>query len=802
MSPQASVPLVSLAVAFATGIGVASLGSASLGSVSIGICLLVAVASAITIKSNLRVALALVTLWAVAGWLRVADDPQTTIAPGLVQIEGIVREHRLVYVAADRTRYGVAADYTRISVAVSNSTARSLTGQTVDMFVAGHAVNIAAGDTVRTLAVADTRPPPANPGERWTHKVNTPFLRVDHPNAIAVIPATGWAGYRNRVRAGLADVILDNLPPKEAGIAMGLMLGRRDRVDDSVADAVRQTGTGHLLAISGLHLGLLAWLLLQVVRRITRSLRWQTIAVCGLMILYIAIVEPRASVQRAGVFALLMGVAVLLGRQVASLNLLAAAAIIVLVIDPHQLFMPGAQLSFAAVLSILAVVRFKIIERFTPSWFQVDEMTSWGVLRQAIKPIYQMTLWGILIWAATSPLAAYHFRWVTAWGAILHLFCFVPVALAMMLLFVAIFASLWTSIATPLWAVAAWLLSLFATIVESTASWGILSTTVARPDALLIGSLYAGLLGVLATRKHWLSNASIAVITVSAIALVSTSLSPTLHTRLNGWQRPKDAARIAVISVGHGLCILTQTPTGHAVLYDAGSLASPERTGTKIADTLLALGVRKIDTLIVSHADQDHFGSVPELIDLFPISEVRWHPTFAGAESWSVDQTRRAIKDAGIATVITSAGDTFAYGDVQFRVLHPTADQAFEEDNGNSLVISVEYAGRRVLLTGDVEEEGADALMSSDISKTDVLLAPHHGGRTANTPSFADWARPAVVISSSGRSAKDNLATIYAGTPLFETLTDGAVFATIHADGRMHVNAFRGRQVKLDRRDD
>lgn len=771
------VSILQLALAFAGGVLVAHHAN---GWVAAGMFLVLAGAAVVLRHRRLMIVTAIV--WGMIGYLRA--EPNRFVESGdsgLCRVDGDVLERRIVRVPPSNTRFGVAADYTRARIFVVESSAPALVGQVVDLYVSGHAVELVAGARVRFAGSLGVRPPPANPGERWTSRAGTPFLRVSHPDAIRVSRPTGIRSWRNDVRVGLAALLRQHLQPAQSSVAETLVLGERERLSESTAAAFRETGTGHLLAISGLHLGLIAWLLYGVAQRLTVSLRWQTLIVCGLVLLYAFLVEPRASVLRATVFILLGGLAVVRGRSVASVPLISTAAIVVLIVDPQQLWQPGAQLSFAAVVAIAAIIRFRIVETLTPQWFEFDEMTPYRWLRAKLVPVWKLALWGLLLWAATAPLAAYHFRWVTAWGALLHVVCFPLVVVAMATLLMAMVVSVWLPVAAPLWAIADAALLSLRVVVEAAAEITMFSSVVPEPNGLIVAAGYALMLAaVTAGESVMRRRACIALACVPVIAIVAAA-----------WPNACACLRVTSLSVGHGLCVVVQTPDGRTMLYDVGSLSNPDRVGVQIADALRAMSVRRLDAVILSHTDQDHFGVIEPIVAEFPVGVVWCHQTFVESESKSVVMALNALAEANIPLETKSAGDILATEPAVLRVLHPARNAVFEDDNAESLVVEIVFAGRRILLTGDVDGAGQTALIGEPIAQVDVLFAPHHGGKTSNTAELNEWAQPSYVVSSSGRSSMEFLESIYPTATVFETSTRGAISIEVQPNGDVRVEGFR-----------
>ncbi|MCE9530475.1 MAG: MBL fold metallo-hydrolase, partial [Planctomycetes bacterium] len=219
---------------------------------------------------------------------------------------------------------------------------------------------------------------------------------------------------------------------------------------------------------------------------------------------------------------------------------------------------------------------------------------------------------------------------------------------------------------------------------------------------------------------------------------------------VGAWKPASDELHVHFLAVGHGGCVVIVTPERRVLLYDAGSLSGPEVTRRHIAPFLWSLGVSRVDELFVSHGDLDHFNGLPALADRFAIGQVTLTPSFEQRHAPGVQHVMNDLRRRQIAIRETWADDQFRSGDVQFRVLHPPTQGPDGPENARSLVMLIEHAGHRILLTGDLEKKGLDWVLELPPQPVDVLMAPHHGSRTANTEKLVTWASPRLAIASDG----------------------------------------------------
>jgi competence protein ComEC len=243
-----------------------------------------------------------------------------------------------------------------------------------------------------------------------------------------------------------------------------------------------------------------------------------------------------------------------------------------------------------------------------------------------------------------------------------------------------------------------------------------------------------------------------------------------------------------------------ELPGRQTILYDAGSLGSPETTAQVIASFLWERGIDRIDAIVLSHADIDHYNAVPGLLERFPVGVVYVSPMMLDplATMGNLDAPnylRDVLAESGVPLREIWMNDRLRTADpaVTIAVLHPPRDGVMGRDNANSLLVEVEYAGHRVLLPGDLESPGLERVMADPPRDCDVLLAPHHGSAQSDPPGFAAWSSPEWVVMSGrrpDRTLASNISYQQAGATVLHTALDGASACVLSSQG-VRVSHFR-----------
>ena len=715
---------------------------------------------------------------AIAGFLSADRHDPAAGADALAEVRGVLSEAPQRHeVPAAATISGTSGDYTTAALRVRDSTDPRIRRRSVLLAVPGHAPNLVSGMEVRATGRLRPVPPPANPGE--TRPPHDWRLTVRNAEAVEAADDAGPT-FRERVRGGVAATLRANLPPPQSGLAEALALGRRDRVPDALRDAFRDTGTGHLLAISGTHVGIVTALTLLAVSRLTRSVAGRAAAVAACVLLFGWLVESRASVTRSVLFGTLAAAGVAGGRRVDPFALLSVAAVVVMAGDPGAIADPGTQLSFTAVAAILIASRGRVVGRMTPPALRREDAP---LHLRAARRLIEFLLWSTVIWLAVLPLTWLHFGRLAAWAPVMTVLLLPLVTAAMVSQSVALAADLWVPLPGWAWWPANASLSAVVGLVSAAARADGLNWSVAGPPAWSIAAAYGTAVVAFTTAgraKAWSRRVLLTALLVACLT--------------SAWPRPSPAMRLTSLSVGHGLCTVVQTAAGRTILLDIGSMTDSDRTAFRVEDALRELGVRSVQTVFLSHADRDHYGSLRSLLGKMTVGEVVIHPSFRDDPPPPLTALLAELDARDIPLRYTTAGDRYDYGSVQATVLHPDNNSRFKTDNEESLVVRLRAAGRTVLSTGDIEDLGQQWLMTLPPRPVDVLLAPHHGAVDANTRRFAGWCRPRAVVCSSGHDRADALSGTYAGAAIFQTLTDGAVTLTVEEDGSAVLTGYRSRR--------
>jgi competence protein ComEC len=567
----------------------------------------------------------------------------------------------------------------------------------------------------------------------------------------------GAAGLLDRMRARAQAAVAAGMAPEEAALLLGMVLGQDERIPAAVREDFRASGLAHLLAVSGQNVMLLAALALPLLMLAGVSLRWRLIALAALVALYVPLAGAGPSLQRAGVMGL-AGIAAMGASRPASRSyalLLAAAA--TLAWNPRAWADPGWQLSFAAVVGILALglPLGRILRR------GVEELVP--VAPKAVRLGAEGLADGIAITlaatAATAPILGHHFGSVPLAGLPANLLALPAVAPAMWLGMLKIAAGQMGAphaVAEALGALAARPVGLIAWLAErfGALSPSQLSLPLASPAAVggAYGAVAAGALALRHLARPLTPHALEALsrwrrLRRSVRAGLVAGLAAALVLAF-GWllRTPAGPDRLTVrfLDVGQGDATLIQHPDGTAVLFDGG----PPEAG--VARLLRRAGVRRLALVVATHASRDHQGGLVEVLRRFPVNA--FLDGGDGTRDAGFTAVLREAAARGVrrirATAPLSLG--LAGGRLRIEVLSPEPrppGPAPEDPNPRGVVAIVSSGWFDLFLSADAE---SDALLGLDLPDVDAMKVPHHGSADPGLAEVLDELEPQLAAIEVG----------------------------------------------------
>jgi len=615
--------------------------------------------------------------------------------------------------------------------------------------------------------------------EKWlfSNKIKaTGYVRESIQNRL--LDASPWYSLhyqRQKLANKIKQLSTSNTEKYNAASAIitALAVASRDDISEQQWALFRQTGTSHLIAISGLHIGIVAgmgyflttivwWLLPFLYQKIPVRIAGAFLAI-SFATLYALLAGFSLPTQRSLIMVIGVVIALVQRQQVQTFHIVSIALILILLLDPFALMSASFWLSFAAVVLILFYVkRQQRMPRF--SFFRLQLMLSLGM--------FPLTIFFFGSVALISPIANLI---AIPWVALL----IVPlILLAMLLLYIVPFVSaILLQFASfnidYLLALLTWLDALPFTVFEF--------RSLSTPLILLMMLSLLFLFLPKGFPARWLG----------LLLLLPVFIKPPPSIQQQG------IFKYTLLDVGQGLASVIETKH-HVLIYDTGA-----KTGKRfdigelvVLPFLQAKGIQKIDKMVISHSDIDHRGGAMALLKSITVNEV-------------ISSNTEFL--TGVNIKKCQAGQTWQWDKVTFEFIHPRSEENFSGEklstNNQSCVLKISNQYHSLLLTGDIEKEAEVSLLKHQSTqlKAEVLLIPHHGSATSSTQAFIDAVKPTLALNSSGYYNKfkhpaEKVVQRYQHNKIafYDTVTKGEIALLFPADKQpITVHSYREENLRF-----
>lgn len=535
------------------------------------------------------------------------------------------------------------------------------------------------------------------------------------------------------------------------GLVKALSIGYRDDIQPHQWAILRDTGTSHLVAISGLHVGLVAAGVFFLTRRFwtivpfKRASPPKVAAVSSVLAaaLYSALAGFSIPTQRALIMLCIVMGGVFLQRQLRPLHILATALVLVVIYDPLALMSPGFWLSFAAVALITFVVAGRVAGiSYWRGMMRIQLAVAIGLAPLLLLFFQQVSLVSPLANAVAVPLVS---------------LILVPACLLGDILLATV-----PSLGGPVLVISEKLIGYLWAFLANLSDPGFAQWRQLEPASWSIPLGCIGILLLLSPRgwpARWLGL---------ILILPMLNFEPSRPERGHLW--------FTLLDVGQGLAAVAQTAK-HVLVFDTGGRFS-ERfdMGTAVVLPFLHTnGYKSVDMMVVSHGDNDHIGGAEGIVTHVPVDRI--YTSVPNQLPWSrrVDQCQ--------------SGQSWLWDNVRFTFLSPFKATHLSE-NDDSCVLKIEAPGGNILLTGDIEK-GAEDLLRRRYGgelQSQILVVPHHGSNTSSTRKFLANVMPHYALVPAGYRNRFGFPTLEVlhryenlGAEIFNTADSGAIRVVIDA---------------------
>jgi len=604
------------------------------------------------------------------------------------------------------------------------------------------------------------------------------------------------------LRARLRRIIDESLSGAPSGIIRAISIGDRSGIDEELMTVFRKTGVAHILAISGLHMGIAAFFFFSIFKMLlarSEALLINNWAAKGAALLsfmpltaYLLISGMATSAMRAFIMAGAFLFAVIIDREGETFNTIAMAALIILILWPQALFDTAFQLSFAAVITIVYIT-----PRMETALFKKGTRGKAHGIR---KPLAFLIVSAAAI-AGTAPLTARYFMEMSLVGIpgniiTVPLIGFIALPLSMVSLLLAPLSSTAAEIGFGL---AGNIVSLTTEALKYLASLSFSSAMLFPPDWFEITLYYMLIWSIFNSKNKMARTAMIVIPAFFMLPLAGGALIAKNRENLS----------VTFLSVGQGESTVVRFPGGKTMLIDGGGFYNDsfDVGSMVIRPYLLSQGIKTIDYMIMTHPHPDHMGGLLHILKEFSVGEVWTSKDPATTENHRA--FIRLIRERNIPERAVSGKDPDIEIDgVTVSFLMPdnsVLDEGTSNSavNNRSVIIKMAYGRHRLLFTADMEAEAELILLKKGLDlRADIIKVAHHGSLTSSTPEFvsavsADHAVFTVGYNNRFDFPRDEIVKRYidSGAAVYRTDLQGAISFT--SDGKnMELSSFRGSSGK------
>lgn len=555
-----------------------------------------------------------------------------------------------------------------------------------------------------------------------------------------------------------------------AAFIKAILLREKEYLSYEQEALLRNAGASHLLAISGLHMGILILTFSFILFRICSEKRKALYLLTFLTILYIILVGAAVSIIRAALLALLFLWSDEFNREGDFLNIISLTLIINLLLDPLALFTVSLQLSYILVLALFYLT--PLLSRFLPTLFAVSLAAQLASLAITAYYFNEYAVIALVtnLWAIPYITILLPFIFILLLLSLLSLNFFQPLAVLIELGLEFLFSGL-----------------KLMTLIQGRA------LVIARPELIIITFYYFFLFALpfIYQKRHIYLNAKKYIFWQKTIPvflfliIISFFLNPV-----------SDNLEINFLAVGQGDGIFIQFPGGKNMLIDTGPPGSEGRNiEYSIISYLNYLGISSLDYLMISHFDADHAGGISHLLQRKDVKNILIPPFKQKTKLHA--QLAAGISKNNSKLHFLSTDISFKIADCSIEILNPEPDKISEDRNENSIVFLLRHQKRKFLFTGDLSKEGEARIVENfSLPEIDILKAGHHGSKTSSGEILLAAVRPKLAVISVGRNnfghPAEEVINRFKEQSIKYLRTDQSGMITVISDGKnIYLKSFR-----------
>lgn len=586
--------------------------------------------------------------------------------------------------------------------------------QNLDNIKNGSKINING-----TIYYPSEKSNPSDFNEKLNFKINNIKYKM-YANVTQVLKYNNINIYFDNLKQKLFEIYDNILPQTESNILKAMLLGEKDFLDEQITNLYRTSGIYHILAISGLHIGILALFLTKFFKKL--NIKFYQIFVIFILIFYCYFTGGSLSTIRATIMCITVLIASMLYKSPDFISSICLSAIILLFKNPYYIFDIGFLYSYTSVFAI-AFLGGRLCDLYK------------------LKGIKQAFVISFFVCLAIKPITAYYFYNISILDVFLNIIIIPFMSIVVILGFLSTIIGIFSiPLAKFFIGSVYYILRFFTYICKVVDNMDFNNIIIGKPSIFVIIGLFIMLIFIAyaiydkrkLTKNKKFINLGILIFIISIWASI---LSPT-SKNLN----------VTMLDIGQGDSIVGTSKDG-TFLIDGGGNNSFSTGQQIILPFLTSKGITEIDFVFATHNDSDHIKGIYEILDKIKINHLFLPIKTTVDENY--ENFINLAKQQNINIHFVQAGDKMQLGNISFHVLHPNLNFNSDEDNNNSIVLKMVYKNNSMLFTGDIEKEAEQFLIQNNQDlKSDILKVAHHGSKSSSTDNFVKFVNPKVALIS------------------------------------------------------
>ncbi|MEX2116678.1 MAG: DNA internalization-related competence protein ComEC/Rec2 [Bacteroidota bacterium] len=604
--------------------------------------------------------------------------------------------------------------------------------------------SLEVGRTLKIRGTLQEFPRPRNPGEfdYGRYLSLNDIQGIIRADSVQPGPLGGPGSIRAWfavIRSEFGKVFSGQHGNEQAGFLQGVVFGDRREISAELKEAFMNTGTTHILAVSGSNVALIALMLYLFFGMLRFPKRWIVVLTILGLLFYMMLTGASSSIVRATIMGCVLVIGTAMERRTDIYNSICVAAVIVLLLDPLQLYDVGFQLSFVAVLSIVSIYPKleRLVEIIPAEWEEI----------RILIPVWKVFAVSLAAQLGTLPFTAYYFERVSVVSLMANILVVPLVGINLILGCMTLAAdAISGGIASMYAALNELLVNILLGVVREAAS-----VPFATVDTFGFGLVHALIFYAVLSALMNISNPRILKFSAVSIILI---MSGSLY---RGIFEERPLARLVMLDVGQGDALLLRFANGSYVLVDAGPKAFGYDAGKRVLVPFLKRhGVSRLDAVILSHPHSDHIGGLEAVMEAVNVGAL--YEADTAIVSHLHRQLRLTAEKHEVPVVVAGMGGNLSPDpNARIYVVHPGSENRKSTNvNNASICLKVMVGGTSVFLSGDAELE-AEAEMVRRFSRflsSDILKTGHHGSSTSSSTMFLDSITPKIALISVGGKNK------------------------------------------------